>query len=110
VKVVFADKTGKNTIGIGEFAKDGAGPNVCAVYKPPMSATTGISFSTLEGGLDITCTKGKLTINAEQAIKFNILETSDITSGKDMKFEAKTKNTLTAGSPAALDATTTKIQ
>ena len=36
-KVVFADKTTKNMIGIGEFAKDGAGPNVCAVYKPPMS-------------------------------------------------------------------------
>src|SRR5678816_1340067 len=32
-KAVFADKTAKNMVGIGNFAKDGAGPNVCAVYK-----------------------------------------------------------------------------
>ena len=40
-KVVVADKTDKNMIGIGKFDKDGAGPNVCAVYKPPMSGDDG---------------------------------------------------------------------
>src|SRR3569623_2353441 len=28
-KVVLADKTGKNMVGVGNFAKAGAGPNVC---------------------------------------------------------------------------------
>ena len=61
-KVVFADKTGKNMIGIGNFAKDGAGPNVCAVYKPPMAGEVGVSFSSMEGTLEITCKNGALKV------------------------------------------------
>ena len=98
IKVVFADKTGKNMIGIGAFDKDGAGPNVCAVYKPPMSGTTGISVSTLEGDIEITCKDGKLSIEAEDSIKFNILETFDMKAGKDVSFSGKTKASLTSAS------------
>src|SRR5436190_23771162 len=42
VKVTFSDKTGKNMVGIGNFAKDGAGPNVCAIFKPPMAGDSGV--------------------------------------------------------------------
>lgn len=88
-KIVIADKTGKNTIGIGNFEKEGAGPNVCAVYKPPMSGTTGISFSTLEGKIELTCKDGKLSIVAEQNIKFNILETFDMKCGKAVTLDGQ---------------------
>src|ERR1043165_6357424 len=71
VKVYIADKTTKNMIGVGEFEKNGAGPNVCAVYKPPMSGTLGVSVSTMEGKMELTCKNGKLTVTAEQNIKLN---------------------------------------
>jgi phage gp45-like len=100
-KIVIADKTGKNTIGIGSFEKDGAGPNVCAVYKPPMSGTTGVSFSTLEGNIEITCKDGKLSITAEEAIKLNIIEKCEIMAGKDVSFEGKSKASMTSGSESS---------
>lgn len=77
VKVVLADKTTKNMMGLGEFAKDGAGPNVCAIYKPPMAGDKGISFSSMEGQLQITATT-KLTIKAGQSIKINAKTTIDM--------------------------------
>jgi uncharacterized protein involved in type VI secretion and phage assembly len=67
-KVVIADKTTKNMIGIGNFAKAGAGPNICAVYKPPMSGDTGVAVSSLEGTMEITCNEGTFKITAEQNI------------------------------------------
>jgi phage baseplate assembly protein gpV len=97
-KIVIADKTGKNMIGIGAFDKDGAGPNVCAVFKPPMAGTTGISISTMEGDIEVTCKDGKLSIEAEDSIKFNILETFDMKAGKEVKFSGASKASMTSGS------------
>jgi len=103
-KIVIADKTGKNTIGIGNFDKDGAGPNVCAVFKPPEAGTTGISFSTQEGKIELTCKDGKLSITAEKMIKFNITETFDMKAGKDMSFEGTSSVNITSASPTNFDA------
>ena len=64
-KVVIADKTGKNMVGVGNFATAGAGPNVCAVYKPPMAGDTGVSISSMEGTMEITCKDGTLSIEAD---------------------------------------------
>ena len=108
-KVVIADKTTKNMIGIGNFAKAGAGPNICAVYKPPMSGDTGVALSSMEGTMEITCKEGTLKITAEQNIKFNVKTTIDIKSGKDINIDASSSAKLTSGSPSNFDAPTIKI-
>jgi uncharacterized protein involved in type VI secretion and phage assembly len=109
VKVVVADKTTKNMFGLGEFDKDGAGPNVCAIYKPPMSGTTGVSFSTMEGKLELTCKAGKLTVTAKQNIKLNAKTTIDIKAGADIKLEGSSSAKLTSGSPGNFDAPSKNI-
>jgi uncharacterized protein involved in type VI secretion and phage assembly len=108
-KLVIADKTTKNMFGIGEFDKDGAGPNVCAPYKPPMSGTSGISFSTMEGKMEITCKNGKLSIEAKQNIKMNAKTTIDVKAGGDLSMEASSSAKLTSGSPSNFDGSTIEI-
>jgi uncharacterized protein involved in type VI secretion and phage assembly len=104
VKLVIADKTTKNMFGIGEFERDGAGPNVCAPYKPPMSGTSGVTFSTMEGAMQITCKNGKLLIDAKENIKINAKTTIDVKAGGDLSMEASSSAKLTSGSPSNLDA------
>lgn len=108
-KVYLADKTGKNVIGIGNFAKAGAGPNTCAVYKPPMSGDTGVSISTMEGTLEITCKDGTLKVDAQQDIKVNAKTTIDVKAGKDIKMDGSSAAKVTAGSPSNWDASQMKI-
>ena len=109
-KVVLADKTTKNMIGVGNFGKAGAGPNVCAVFKPPMSGDTGVSISSMEGTLEITCKEGKLSIEAKQGtIKINAKSTIEVKAGQDIKFDASSQAKLTSGSPSNFDAPTIKI-
>lgn len=103
-KVVLADKTAKNMVGVGTFAKDGAGPNVCAIYKPPMSGSEGISVSTMEGKLELTCKDGKLTVEAGKCIKINAKTTIDIKAGGDLTLEGSSAGKLTASSPSNYDA------
>jgi uncharacterized protein involved in type VI secretion and phage assembly len=103
VKVVFADKTAKNMVGVGEFDEDGAGPNVCGIYKPPMSGTGGVSFSTMEGKLELTCKDGKLTVTAGTDIKINAKQTIDIKAGGDITMEGSTTK-VTSSSPSNYDA------
>ena len=108
-KVVIADKTAKNVIGVGNFAKAGAGPNICAVYKPPMSGDTGVSVWSMEGTMEITCKQGTFKVTAEQNIKFNVKTTIEVKAGKDISIDASSKATLTSGSPSNFDAPTIKI-
>jgi uncharacterized protein involved in type VI secretion and phage assembly len=103
-KVVFADKTAKNVIGVGEFEKEGAGPNVCAVYKPPMSGSSGCAVATMEGKMEISCPDGKLTITAKQNIKINAKTTIDLKSGGELKLSGSSSAKLTSGSPGNYDA------
>lgn len=103
VKVVFADKTAKNMVGVGNFAKAGAGPNVCAVYKPPMSGDAGVSFSSMEGSLEITCKDGALKITAQQAIKVNAKTTIDLKAGGDVKLAGSSGASVTSSSPSNYD-------
>lgn len=108
-KVVIADKTAKNMIGVGKFAKAGAGPNICAIYKPPMSGESGVSVSSMEGTMEITCKQGTFKITAEQNIKFNVKTTIEVKAGQDISIDASSKATLTSGSPSNFDAPTIKI-
>lgn len=103
-KVVIADKTAKNVIGVGAFDKDGAGPNVCAVYKPPMSGDGGVSISTMEGKFLITCKQGTLKIKAEQNIKINVLTSVDLKAGTEIKIEGQTTTKITSTAPSNYDA------
>ncbi len=108
-KVVLADKTGKNVIGVGSFATAGTGPNKCAVFKPPMSGDAGISISTMEGAMEITCKQGKFSVTAEGAIKINAKTSIEIKAGQTIDIKGTATAKLTSGSPANFDASTIKI-
>jgi uncharacterized protein involved in type VI secretion and phage assembly len=103
-KVVVADKTAKHMVGIGQFDKDGAGPNVCAVYKPPMAGDSGVAFSSMEGTLEITCKDGKLSVEAQQDIKINALTTIDIKAGGQLEMNGTSAAKLTSTAPSNYDA------
>lgn len=107
-KVVLADKTAKNMVGIGKFAKDGAGPNVCAVYKPPMSGQVGVSISSMEGTLEITCPDGALDVEAGKNVKINATTTIDIKAGGDIKMSGTTAK-LTSQDNSNYDASKVEI-
>ena len=108
-KVVLADKTAKNVIGVGQFEKDGAGPNVCAVYTPKMAGTSGVSISTMEGKMEITCKNGKLSVEAGENIKLNATTTIDVKAGTEISFDGSSNAKLTAASPGNFDAPKVKI-
>lgn len=101
-KVWLADKTTKLMVGVGKFAKDGAGPNICAVWKPPMSGDNGISISSMEGKMEITA-KTKLSIKAEN-IKINAKTTIDIKAGSDFQMEGSSSAKVTSSSESNYDA------
>ena len=101
-KVWFADKSTKLMVASGKFAKDGAGPNVCAVWKPPMSGEGGISITSMEGKMEITA-KTALTIKA-QNVKINAKTTIDIKAGSDIKMEGSSAAKLTSSDNSNYDA------
>ena len=100
-KIYIADKTTKLMVGMGKFAKDGAGPNVCAVWKPPMSGENGISISSMEGKMEITA-KTKLSIKA-QNIKINAKTTIDVKAGSDLTMEGSSAAKLTSSDNSNYD-------
>jgi uncharacterized protein involved in type VI secretion and phage assembly len=101
-KVWVADKTTKLMVGMGKFAKDGAGPNICAVWKPPMSGDAGVAIASMEGKMEITA-KTKLTIKGEN-IKFNIKTTFDMKAGSDIQMEGSSAAKLTSSDNSNYDA------
>ena len=101
-KLWFADKTTKLMVGMGKFAKDGAGPNICAVWKPPMSGESGISISSMEGKMEITA-KTKLSIKGEN-VKINAKTTIDIKAGSDLQMEGSSSAKLTSSQESNYDA------
>jgi len=109
VKVVITDKSGKNMIGIGKFATGGAGPNVCAVYKPPMSGDGGFSLSTMEGKMELTCKSGKFSLTAEQNVKISTTKAIEIKCGGDLSVDGSSTTKMTAGSPCNYDAPTMNV-
>ena len=100
-KVWVADKTTKLMVGMGKFAKDGTGPNICAVWKPPMSGDAGVAIASMEGKMEITA-KTKLTIKGEN-IKFNIKTTFDMKAGSDIQMEGSSAAKLTSSDNSNYD-------
>lgn len=97
-KVVIADMTAKNVLGIGEFAVDGVGDNKCAVYKPGMAGDNGISLSTMEGKMQVVAT-GKITFKAGKAVKINATKTVDVKAGSELKLTG-TSMKMNSGKPS----------
>jgi uncharacterized protein involved in type VI secretion and phage assembly len=102
-KLVFADKTAKNMIGIGNFGKAGTGPNVCAVYKPPMAGDVGVSISSMEGTMEITCKDGALKVSADQGIKISAKTTVDIKATGDLTADGTSAAKLTSSDNSNYD-------
>jgi uncharacterized protein involved in type VI secretion and phage assembly len=98
-KVVFSDKTTDLMIGIGQWDEAGAGPNTCAVLKPSRAGKAGISISTMKGNFEMTCTNGKLSVDAKKSIYLDVKQTSEVQAGGNITAEAKTTK-ITAGAPA----------
>ncbi|MBX3158751.1 MAG: hypothetical protein KF773_22470 [Deltaproteobacteria bacterium] len=108
-KVVFADKTCKNMIGVGEFDADGDGPNKVGAYKPPMSGSNGVAISSMEGKLEVSCGKGTLLVKASGDIKISSKTTVDIKSDGPLNFEASGSVAVTSSSSSAYDGGTVDI-
>ncbi len=106
-KVVFADKTTKLMIGVGQMGSGGSGENMCAVHKPPMAGSQGVSIAATSGTFELTA-KGKLTIKAGQNVKINAKTTVNIKAGSSLKLSgANVKLTSSAvsnyaGSPTKI--------
>ena len=109
VKVVIADKTAKNMVGVGEFDKDGAGPNVCAIYKPPMSGTTGVAIATMEGKLQLSCPSGKLLVQADENIKISSKTSIDIKAGTELKLDGSSSTKIHSDGASSYDASTVNV-
>jgi uncharacterized protein involved in type VI secretion and phage assembly len=103
-KVVVSDKSGKNVVAIGQFDSDGAGPNVCAAFKPPMAGSAGVAIASMEGSLEVSCGNGKLTIQAQQNIKLSAATTVDVKAGTDLQLQGSTTAKLTSSAAANFDA------
>lgn len=100
-KVWFADKTTKQMVAVGKFPKDGAGPNVCAAWKPPMAGDFGISISSMEGKMLIVA-KEKLSFKGEN-VKINAKTTIDMKAGSDLNVEGTSAAKLTASDNSNYD-------
>lgn len=107
VKVVFADKTTKLMIGVGNFASGGSGENICAIHKPPMAGSEGVSISATSGTFEMTA-KGKLTVKAGQNVKINAKTTVDIKAGSSMNLSG-TNAKLTSSAVSNYAGSRTKI-
>jgi uncharacterized protein involved in type VI secretion and phage assembly len=107
-KVVFADKTTKNMIGVGNFARAGTGPNVCAVYKPPHAGDSGVSISSMEGSFEVTA-KGTLAVQAGGSVKIHAAGTLDMKVGGTVSMSGSSGSALTSSGNSNYDAGTIDI-
>lgn len=107
-KIVFADKTGKHTLGIGMFEKASSGNNICEVPRPRGTGDKGIAFSSTEGDIEITCKNGTLKITAEKNVLVDIENGAEMSSGKDLTFEGQTAEVI-ASANAEYDGPTINI-
>jgi uncharacterized protein involved in type VI secretion and phage assembly len=107
VKVVFADKSTNLMIGVGKMAVGGSGENKCAIHKPPMSGSEGVSISAVQGTFEMTA-KGKLTIKAGQNIKINAKTTIGIKAGSSLTLQGSVAK-LSSGAVSSYASSRTKI-
>lgn len=108
VKVVFADKSTNQMLGVGKFGGGGSGPNVCEVRKPRMAGSSGVSLVSSDGTLAVSCPKGKLTVKAGQNVKMNATTTVDVHAGSTLSLDGGVAK-LTSGAVSNYAAPRVKI-
>jgi len=85
-KVVFSDATAKNVLSVGSFSSGGSGNNAMAPPKPPGAGSGGIIAAAMDGKLNLTCEKGKLTVSGMQ-VKMTAASPIEIKAGADLDIE-----------------------
>jgi uncharacterized protein involved in type VI secretion and phage assembly len=106
-KVVIADKTNKNVLAIGKFSKGGSGPNASEPPKPAGAGSGGIVAAAMDGKLNITCEKGKLTVSGLQ-VKMTAAKPIEIKAGADLDIEG-TMTEVSSSSPGNYDGSNTTV-
>ncbi len=91
-KITLSDKTDMLQLTIGQFEKDGGGPNAHTIAKPQGGGTTGVAAVSMSGTLKILCPDGKLSIEAKK-----------VTISADDKLDVNCATDLTYESGAGLD-------
>ena len=77
-------------------------------HQPPMSGDKGVSISSMEGNLEITCKDGVLKMTAGQNVKINAQETIDVKAGQDIKMDGSSAK-LTSQDNSNYDASSIEI-
>ena len=106
-KVVLADKTAKNVVAVGKFAKSGDGPNASDVPRPGDAGSGGVLVAAMDGKLNITCKNGKLKAEGLQ-VKVAAQNAVEMKSGADLIFDGGMTQVI-ASAPANMDGSNTKI-
>ena len=107
-KVVIADKTNKNVVGVGAFGKGGDGPNATEPPKPPGAGSGGVAVSAMDGDLIINCPKGTLKVSAP-TIKVDAKSSLEIKSTGELSVEGQRQGTVAASQNANIDGASAAI-
>ena len=106
-KVMLADKTNKNVVAVGKFAKGGDGDNASDIPRPSDAGSGGVLVAAMDGKLNITCKNGKLTATGTQ-IKVQAQNAVEMKSGADLIFDGGMTQVVASGN-ANFDGSNTKI-
>ena len=106
--VVLADKTNKNVVAVGSFSPGGSGDNSTQLPKPSDAGSGGVLVAAMDGKLNITCPKGKLTVTAQMAVKVQAQNPVEMKAGADLTFDGGMVQVV-ASAPANFDGSQTKI-
>jgi len=106
-KVVLVDKTNKDVVGVGAFAKGGDGPNASELPKPGGAGSSGVTVASMEGTVKIHCPKGKLTVKAP-TIKVDAKSALEIKAG-EVSIEGTAKGAINASGAGNFDGSKIKI-
>ena len=106
-KVMLADKTNKNVVAVGKFAKGGDGPNASDIPRPGDAGSGGVLVAAMDGKLNITCKNGKLTATGLQ-VKVQGQNAVEMKAGADLIFDGGMTQVI-ASAPGNFDGSNTKI-
>lgn len=107
-KITFADKTDNLQLSVGQFEKDGGGPNAHTIAGPQSSAKTGVAMVSMSGKFKILCPDGKLTIEGDK-VAISADDKMDINASTTLTCDAGSTLDMKASSPGKWQASTIDI-
>jgi uncharacterized protein involved in type VI secretion and phage assembly len=107
-KVVLSDSSTSLMMGQGEFDQEGQGPNASAVLKAGGVGKQGVSFSSLQGNVEVSCPRGKLIVEAGKNITIDVGTATQIKAGGELAMYGNLSK-VTSAAPAAYAGATTFI-